>query len=88
MGLRIWCVPCKGKVAAVSVASLRAVLRAAGWKDIRTCMVSKMYTATHYRSVTPFSFEFDRNLSQKAGLLSNFGVCVLIRTAPSLDLWR
>ena len=48
-GLRVWCVHGKGKGAAVGGSSVREAFRGAGWMDIKSCAVSRTYTATLYR---------------------------------------
>lgn len=47
-GLPLWAVYRKGKGVAFGDTAVRAALRAAGWRDTKTCAVSGALTATRY----------------------------------------
>ena len=48
-GLPLWCIYPKGKAADPGDAAIRALLRAAGLIDSKSCAVSEVLTATRYR---------------------------------------
>lgn len=46
--LPLWAVYAKGKAATFGDAAIRTALRAAGWRDVKSCAVSDRLTATRY----------------------------------------